>query len=97
MKGTTKQIKWAKDIRDTAMKQMTATEKKAVCSTDSAVANRAKFWIDNRNKTGKEIAQFVTKYDELSKAYRAAAERCDGTAKSRISNELAKITRGWKV
>lgn len=56
--GSSNQKEWAEKIRAAALRQMTADEAELVCACRS-VTGSAKFWIETRTATGKDIAAFV--------------------------------------
>jgi hypothetical protein len=92
--GTAQQVDWAEKIRAEKIRGMTAPQAVAACDPSSLLKS-AKFWIENRDKSPEEIAQFVASSQALLAAYRLATETQDASGVRRIAEEYNALTATW--
>lgn len=78
LKGTAKQKSWAEKIRAEKLREMASDdERRAACSPDGLLAT-AKFWIENRSRSGSEIGDLAYRMKILLVQYREAQAARDG-------------------
>lgn len=75
LKGAAKQKEWAEKIRAEKLKAVSGEHAELICEPDNLLQN-AKVWIENRNKSGRDFAEFVMTY--RAKGGEAAKIRAQG-------------------
>lgn len=77
LKGSAKQKEWAEKIRAEKLKTVSSEHAELICEPDNLL-QQAKVWIENRNKSGREFAEFVMTY--RAKGGEAAKIRAKGAS-----------------
>lgn len=94
LKGTTKQKEWAEKIRAEKLSSMNEDQAEMSCDPNGLLTN-SKFWIENRDKRGSEIGEFVQEQKALLKL----AKNLRATGKADEYAEIAKrynaLTAAW--
>ncbi|MGV7078481.1 DUF5710 domain-containing protein [Testudinibacter sp. P80/BLE/0925] len=84
--GTMKQKNWAEEIRASKLKELNSDEASALVK--SGGAEKASFWVENRDKSGAEILK-STGWQENTKQQEAPVKQ-GGKLRDRISNATRK-------
>lgn len=64
LQGSTKQKKWGEDIRADKLGAMSTEQAILACRKDG-LGGHAKFWIENRDRTGDEFGRFFETQNKL--------------------------------
>lgn len=70
LKGTAAQKKWAETIREQKLTEMSMDDAIIVCDPQGLLTH-SKFWIENRDKTGRQIAEFVASQKAMLAEFKA--------------------------
>lgn len=92
--GSTAQKEWAEKIRSAALDKMTDGDAAVVCCKEGLL-NTAKIWIENRDKTAEQFADFAVRQKALLAAYKAAAAKQDTDSLKAISEEYNALTASF--
>lgn len=92
--GTKRQKEWAEKIRASKLDGMTELQALQACDP-SGLLNHSKFWIENRDKSGKEIGEFVELQKSLLKKYQAAYAEKEHDAVKRLADQYNELTTKW--
>lgn len=94
LKGTAKQKEWAEKIRATALQQMTPDQAEMAADPNGLLTS-SKFWIENRQRAGKEIGAFVENQKALLKRYQSARIAQDAETVAALASEYNALTSRW--
>jgi hypothetical protein len=94
LKGSKKQKEWAEKIRAEKLREMTDLQAVAACDPNGLLTH-SKFWIENRDKSGKEIGEFVEQQKTLLAAYNEARNAGDAEKVARIAGQYNALTNKW--
>lgn len=94
LKGSFKQKEWAEKIRAGKLSSMTDEQAKLACDPNGLLTH-SKFWIENRFKTGTEIAEFVTEQKAMLKERRSYPEMGYEEEKKALADKYNALTEKW--
>ncbi|WP_129352082.1 hypothetical protein [Solidesulfovibrio carbinolicus] len=94
LKGSFKQKEWAEKIRAGKLSSMTDEQAKLACDPNGLLTH-SKFWIENRFKSGTEIAEFVTEQKGMLKQYRAYPQTGHEEEKKILAAKYNALTEKW--
>ena len=92
--GTKRQKEWAEKIRADKLHGMTELQALQACDP-TGLLKHSKFWIENRDRSGKEIGEFVELQKSLLKKYQAAYAEKDHDAVKRLADHYNELTTNW--
>lgn len=90
LKGSKKQKEWAEKIRAEKIREMTEDQARVACDPNG-ILSHSKFWIENRNKSGREIGEFVQEQKALlaeARELKAAGKESEYAVVASIYNNL---------
>lgn len=94
LKGTARQVEWAEKIRLEKITDM--TEKQALIACDPAgLMKGAKFWIENRDRSGRDVGEFAVEYRDLIEKYNNAKSAGDASTASETAAKYNALTLAW--
>lgn len=91
--GTTKQKEWAEKIRVEKLQAMEDEDRFLACDPNGLLTH-SKFWIEHKDKSGKEIGEFVRLQKSLLEQARAM-QYVDKDKYVQIANEYNALTAIW--
>lgn len=94
LKGTSAQVEWAEKIRSAKIQEMPEHQAVLCCDKNGLLKN-AKFWIENRNKSGKEIGSFCERQKYLLNLYNEEKKGSDPERIKCIADEYNELTTKW--
>jgi hypothetical protein len=94
LKGTAKQKEWAEKIRAEKLTQMTAEQAEMACDPNGLLT-AAKFWIGNRDVTGRAIGEFVQQQKSLLKRARTLKARGATAEYAAVAAQYNALTKQW--
>ncbi|WEV50235.1 hypothetical protein OZX61_12875 (plasmid) [Acinetobacter sp. ESL0695] len=90
--GTAKQKEWAEKIRASKLKNMAFEHATLVCDKNGLL-NNSKFWIENRDNSAEEIAQFIIEQKSLLAKFNKSEK---GTDEARsLADQYNALTAKW--
>ncbi|WP_330983597.1 MULTISPECIES: hypothetical protein [Enterobacterales] len=92
--GTAKQVKWAEVIRAEKIKCM-SEEAAALCCSPDGLLSSAKPWIENRDRSPQDFAQFAVAVKTMREEYEVASAKGDVEAVKKIATEHNALTASW--
>ncbi|RLM24766.1 hypothetical protein BIY29_08605 [Brenneria alni] len=94
LSGTAKQVKWAEVIRAEKIQQLTESQALICCDPNGLMKN-AGFWIDNRERSAKDIGEFAERYKQLIADYQTAKAAVNADHVAAIAAEYNALTALW--
>lgn len=91
--GSAAQKKWAEKLRADVLTKLSSDESELVLTC--TLLNSAKFWIENRQKTARDILDFVITQKSLKARYDEAKSNGDDVNVSNFANDYNKLTEKW--
>ncbi|NNC24245.1 hypothetical protein HKX42_00085 [Salinisphaera sp. USBA-960] len=92
--GSKKQKDWGEDIRADKIKSMDIDQAEMACDRDG-LGRTAKFWIENRKRSGREFGEFFQAQKALLKQHKTARANGDETATAEIASKYNALTTEW--
>ncbi|HAV1239868.1 TPA: hypothetical protein JGU28_004675 [Salmonella enterica] len=94
LKGTSKQVRWAEEIRASVITQIPENAARICCNPDGLMKS-AKFWIENRHKPATAFADFAINHRRLLADYQAAHNAGDAPLVAEIAGKYNALTTLW--
>lgn len=94
LKGTAKQKEWAEKIRAEKLAEMTEDQAEMACDTNGLLTN-AKFWIEQRARSGREIGAFVQEQRALLKAAKTLRDTDKADKYAAVAARYNALTAAW--
>ena len=94
LKGTSRQVAWAEDIRAEKIRAMSANDATECCRPTGLMIT-AKFWIENRDKAPKEFTDFANRANTLRDEYTRCVLVNDADKARVLANEYNALTAKW--
>lgn len=92
--GTAAQKKWAEQIREEKLKLMDAEQASLVCDPNGLLT-KAAWWIEHRENSAKDIADFVQKQKMLLSLYKKAKAENLADQVAAFANQYNSLTSIW--
>jgi hypothetical protein len=94
LKGTAKQKEWGEKIREEKIKGMTEAQAELACDPSGLLAS-AKLWIENREKSAREIGAFAEQQKALLATANDLRERGDAEGYAQAAAAYNALTQQW--
>jgi hypothetical protein len=92
--GSAKQKEWAEKIRAEKLGSMSEEQAVLVCDPTNLLQS-AKFWIESRDATGREIASFEITRREILKRTKSLKAKNDAAGYALAAAEYNQLTEKW--